>query len=442
MTAYYVRSGAAGAGTGADWANAYTTLTAAFSGKAAGDIFYVSEDHSESTAGTLTLQTPGTASNPCYVICVNHLGSVPPVSADLRTTAQVATSANNSISFNNAGTVYIGIKFIAGNGTGNPFINIATAANSFTKFINCSLQIGSTGAAGSISIGNSGSTGACYTEWVNTTVSFANTGQVINVAGTLRWYDTASALLNTIPSTLFAFIANRGGDLECRGVDFSAAGSGKTIVGNTVSAATSVRAMFMDCKINASATFAATPSAHAQIVIDAVRTGASGVNYNQNRTRYAGTLIEETTVVLTGGASDGTTPLAWRIDTTANAHWGMPFEAPPIAIWNDTTGSLVNAAVQGIWGGGAVPNNDEIWLEVEYLGSSSSPLASFAHDSKADVLASAAGQTAGSGTWGGSTTKFKLDASFTPQQKGWILVRVKAAKASSTFYIDPKVTLT
>ena len=101
----------------------------------------------------------------------------------------------------------------------------------------------------------------------------------------------------------------------------------------------------------------------------------------------------------------------------------------------------MTATVQGIWGGGAVPNNDDIWCDVEYLGSSGSPLASFVNDGKADILASNAAQDAGSGTWGGSTTKFKLNVTFTPQQKGWILLRVKAAKASSTFYIDPKITL-
>jgi hypothetical protein len=35
-----------------------------------------------------------------------------------------------------------------------------------------------------------------------------------------------------------------------------------------------------------------------------------------------------------------------------------------------------------------------------------------------------------------------LNVSFTPQQKGFIYARVKCAKASSTFYIDPLVTLT
>ncbi|MER8692388.1 MULTISPECIES: hypothetical protein [Mesorhizobium] len=57
-------------------------------------------------------------------------------------------------------------------------------------------------------------------------------------------------------------------------------------------------------------------------------------------------------------------------------------------------------------------------------------------------MTTAAAQTSSSETWGGSTASFKLNVSFTPQQEGWILARVKAGKASATIYVDPKVTLT
>jgi hypothetical protein len=79
---------------------------------------------------------------------------------------------------------------------------------------------------------------------------------------------------------------------------------------------------------------------------------------------------------------------------------------------------------------------------VEYLGDASSPQASFVNDGTPDLLTTPANQTSSTATWGGSTTKFKLNVTFTPQQKGWIYARVKCAKASSTFYIDPLVILT
>jgi hypothetical protein len=198
----------------------------------------------------------------------------------------------------------------------------------------------------------------------------------------------------------------------------------------------------MDCKLNAALAnkvdVTGTTLGCGQFLF--VRCSTTG-NYAIHAEDSTGRVTEETTIVRTGGATDGTTPIAWKIETSARSSYITPLESPPPAIWNDTTGSPVTATVEGIWGGGSVPNDDQIWLDVEYLGDATSPLASFANDSKADILASASGQTSSSETWGGSTTKFKLEVTFTPQKKGWTYSRVKVAPASSISYIDPQVTL-
>src|SRR5690349_22531992 len=98
MANVYVYSGAGGAGTGADWANAYTTLGAATAAKAAGDVFWIADDHAETAAAAKTITFPGTAGNPNFAYCALRTGgSVPPVSADLRTTGTITTTGNNAI---------------------------------------------------------------------------------------------------------------------------------------------------------------------------------------------------------------------------------------------------------------------------------------------------------------------------------------------------------
>ena len=87
------------------------------------------------------------------------------------------------------------------------------------------------------------------------------------------------------------------------------------------------------------------------------------------------------------------TPYSWKIVTTANCTFSMPFECPPVAIWVNTPGVAKTATIEGIWGGLATPNDDECWLELEFLGSASSPQASFVNDGKANLLATAAAQT-------------------------------------------------
>jgi hypothetical protein len=75
------------------------------------------------------------------------------------------------------------------------------------------------------------------------------------------------------------------------------------------------------------------------------------------------------------------------------------------------------------------------------LGSAASPQGSFGTGSKADNLADGTVWATSSQVWGGSTTAFKMTATFTPQQKGALYLYVKAAKAGTTFYIDPKPTI-
>lgn len=438
MAIYYVYSAATGTGTGASWANAFTTLTLAFATEVAGDTLYVAHDHSEATGSAVTLTSSGTITNPTKIVCVNRAGSVPPVSADRRATAQVATTGNFGISFVGSAH-YDGIIFVAGNSTGVAHLTLS-AASACARFDNCSMRLGGTSVSSRINFGQS--TGGSYVEFNNTTVSFASVSQVIIVGGVFKWRNTPSALLGTSPNLLFGLAAGWGGEIECIGVDLSAVGSGKTIISAVQTSSVGVKCGFIDCKLNASVIKSSTaPGSPGASEVDFTRSGAAG-NYTIYCSRTSGALAEETTIVRTGGASDGTTSLAWKIDTTADCHYSVPFQCPPIAIWNDTTGSAVTATVEGIWGGGAVPNDDDVWLDVEYLGDASSPLGSFVNDGKANLLATAAGQTSSSEIWGGSTTKFKLAVAFTPQQKGWIYARVKCAKASSTFYIDPLITLT
>jgi hypothetical protein len=441
MAVYYVYSGAGGSNNGSSWANAFTTLTTAFATEVAGDTLYVAHDHAESTASAVTLTSSGTSSNPTKIVCVDRAGSVPPVSADRRTTAQVTTTGTAALNF--AGFAhYDGIIFIAGaGGSLAASINVPSQAGQSVRFDNCSLRLGSTNTGNRIYMGTIGGLTGESVELNNTTVSFAAVNHTIQTNGVLKWRNTPSALLGTIPSTLFSPLNNTGSEVECIGVDFSAAGSGKLIAG-ALSSVSAQKYRFIDCKLDAAVTKSSVPTARGAQEIDFIRSGSGGVNYTIHSHRMSGLLTEETTIVRSGGASDGTTSIAWKIITTADCNYSLPFECPPIAIWNDTTGSPKTATVEGIWGGGAVPNDDDIWLDVEYLGDASSPQGSFVNDGKANLLTTAAGQTSSSATWGGSTTKFNLAATFTPQQKGWIYARVKCAKASSTFYIDPLITLT
>lgn len=433
MATYYVDSNAAGAGTGADWANAFTTLAGAFSGKAAGDVFYVAHNHAETQASAMTLTSPGTAASPCFVYCVTSAGSVPPVSADLRTTATITTTGANSVTFGGQFCYYYGITFSAGTGATSSNINCSSTA--LLSFAACSLQMpGTTGSASKMNF-SSNSTSVIMN---NTTLHFGAATDGATFAGGLRWTNTGSALGGTTLTT--GLFSSANGDVLIEGVDLSALGSSSTIFR---AVATPLRiAMIKDCKLGASVTVTATPTSievGPMGTVSLVRCDSGDTNYRTEKYSYTGTLTTETTIVRTGGASDGTTPISWKVVTTANSERIYPFECFPISIWNETTGSSVTVTVE--CRGAAVPNIDEVWMDVEYLGTSGFPLGNFATSGHADLLATGTACTSSTESWGGGTSSFKLTKAITPQEKGPITVYVKIAKTSSTFYVDPKITL-
>jgi hypothetical protein len=203
-----------------------------------------------------------------------------------------------------------------------------------------------------------------------------------------------------------------------------------------------------DCKLNASMTFP-TPQAFGQTV-QVVRCDSGATAYKSARYQYEGTETTEPSITRVGGASDPTGQAQSRkIVTTANSQWLRPFKAEPYAIWNPTTGANVTVTVYGTINAGALPNNDDIWLEVEYLGSSASPLGTIVMTTKSNLLAANAAVASDASTWNGGGSgagwsPFKLTTTLSapqPGMAGYLNARVRAAKASTTFYLDPKVVL-
>ena len=119
------------------------------------------------------------------------------------------------------------------------------------------------------------------------------------------------------------------------------------------------------------------------------------------------------------------------------------FMSLPISFWNEAVGAPMIITLEGIWDDAALPLDSDIWIDVSYLGTSGFPLALFATScSLADNLAAGVEYPASVATWNGSVTPFAMSATITPQEKGPVTIYVRVAKASSTFYIDPRPVVT
>jgi len=500
------------------WAAPFAFLGSACSFAAAGDTIYLGDDHAENyTAGAYTITAPGTASSPNFLYSVDHAASLPPGSGNLLAGAAVTATIAGNVQILLAGNFYCyGVAFTGAGSATFQAICIgfsAGNANVWQRYDTCALKKTGAGADAfsaihsGITSGEGINSNGCRIDLVNTTMQFGNVADCIGVLGRLTWRNTASAITgSTFPTSLFNPLGTAGvagSEVVVEGVDLSALGS-NTLVANGSNHG-SVHYHFIDCKLGSGAVIASTPSAPNADAIDLTRCSSSSSTYIQRRHRYEGSLQEETTIVRTGGASDGTTSISWKIVTTANSRWVLPFEAFPMSIWNSVTGSNVTLTVYGIWNAAALPNNDDIWFDVEYLGSASAPLASLGSGTKSNNLAAGAALTADTSAWdslvtarannhayslldaitlgasnpgrvffcttagtssgsepggyasavdGGSVTDggavFRAGVRFSmavtmsspqPQLVGYLRAYVKAAKASTTFYIDPSPLL-
>jgi hypothetical protein len=229
-------------------------------------------------------------------------------------------------------------------------------------------------------------------------------------------------------------------------VDLSLLGSGKNLVDVTNMTGKSL-VSFENCKLGSSVTVATGTFSNAggngSVEIRLVNCDSADTNYRYHKQNYHGTITQESTIVRTGGASDGTTPISRKMVSTANTKIYSPLVMDDIVFWNETTGSSQTATIEVVTDNVTL-TDAECWLEVEYLGTSGFPISSLVNDRVTDdVFGTPANQTTSSETWTttGLTTpvKQKLAVAFTAQEKGYVRIRVMLAKASTTVYVCPQV---
>jgi hypothetical protein len=422
---------------------------------ASGNYIYVSDNHSQTSSTFGEAYTfPGTSTTPVYVICAKHAGSYPPVSADVTTGATVTLTGATStdIAFNGFGYFY-GITFQSSStdtSGGISFFGASTAG--FIHMESCSFVLSST----STQVFNIGGGNAVTVNagrrlrLTNCTISFAAVGSTIAVANAdVRWDNTPSALAGAaVPTNLFNSVGSTlvfTSNVTLEGVDLSAAGSGKTLVAAGIGQA--LVYSFINCKFGSGVTVAGAALNAAGPEVYVTNSDSANTTTRAEKYTYEGTLITDTTDVRSGGAAANGTAFAWEVTTTANNTKAFPFECPLIAVKSTLVGSTRTVSIPIM--SNATLTNADVWPEVLYMGSTSTPLGTLANGRVADLLqtttpTSWALDSVSSWTTTGVTGPVKqmLSVSFTPEQVGDYLIRIKIAKPSQTLRIDPMPQLT
>lgn len=443
-------------GSTADWSFATIYMDYAASAMSAGDRLFISSSHSETvtvSSGTYSITFPGTLSAVNQALCVND-GAAPPTS--MASGAIIKTSSpSNGLGMTLGGSFYMhGVTLSPADGqvlTG--VINMGTAAAKYLQnYKTCTFRLPVVNASTNrISIGCADNTSNSSTvHWDGCTVDFSSSAAAAIKPNVANWHWNGGSIIN--PSTTLLDYTSTGGHRSrslIENVDASGYGSGRSLA--NIGALLLGDVVFRQVKTGSgySLTTGTWVAPGGRVIL--YNCGSGDTNYQLNAEGLYGTIADETTRVRSGGASDGDTPIAWLMTTTADAHYPIAvLESPEIArrfpgtdsevaAW--TPGASVTVTVEILHDSAIALKDDEVWLEVQCLGTNGYPLGVSASDCKTDPLATAADQAASSEAW--TTTgmsnphKQKLSVTIAPYEKGTILAKVVLAKASKSIYVDP-----
>jgi hypothetical protein len=436
---------------GTTWALAKATIAGIEGVDSAADHIFVADAHAESTASSISIDIAGTPASPSWILCVDDTAD-PASPTTLATTGTISTTAASNITIDGSFYCY-GLKFTSGSTASSTSLTFFTdTADATQVYEQCDFILGNSNALGRITF--TGVQAETHCEWRNCDVKFGNTSQgITHNGGYFKWSGGSVLSGGSSPSTLFiATFGSRPGSIYIEGVDFSNLNS--SVIFFTAAPQTHDPVVMRNCRLPAS-----WPTLTGTLVTGTINApgnryemyncDGADTNYRLWIQDYAGTIKSETTIVRTGGASDGTTPIAWRMDSGSNVEYPViSLVSPEMVKWSDTIGAKTVTVefVHDSGGAGTAGDfqNDEIWLEVQYLGTDTRPLGTFISSAKV-MLGTAADYTNSSETWTttGLTTpvKQKLSVSFTTAEKGFIHAKVYLGKASKSVYVDPEMTV-
>ncbi len=418
------------------WAKAATTFLVAVDAASAGDDIIIGADHTETPGSTPTYTFPGTVGSPNRVIS-STVGSDSDIVYNKADNIQVSVTAGGT-NFIIQGSVYFyGFSLKLKRDL------ILQSSASICVFDDCVMQLDD--AQSNILIGvSAGQNSVIFKNTdVNFSVGGAGVGFVLSGPSKFWWRGGVLSWTGTQPTALFNSL-----DKDClvfmSGVDLSACTSALF----DVSDAADIMSEMHHCVLNSgvSLTTGIINSVGTRILMSGCDDSTGNDLYRLEYVDFWGSTVHDDDIFrTTGGASDGTTPISWKMVSTANAsEFTEPTKSPWIYAWVDGTGSKT-FTVQCLWDSVTDIQDDEIWLEIEFLEASADPDSAFADDRMADISATPADQTTNATPWTETLTndnEFELAVTVTVNRVGPVIARVCLAKPSTTVYVDPLLVIT
>lgn len=453
MANIYVRSATGNdSNDGLSWVTAKATLMGAANIEVLGDVIYVANDHNEVNAAGQAIGLTGSGPFPLKIVCATPDATPPTTSA---TSAKISTTTGG---INITGPCYMyGFEFSAGSGgtAANIGLNNSSSVEGLQGFEKCKFIIGNTSSSSNITFGSttSSSSSVQYASLKNCDLKWAgNATDAVVVNGNIDWEGGSVLEGSVTPTTGIFSMGLKGGNLVISGFDFSALSS---TVNLTRFSTRSGTVTFRNCKLPMNWTGSLT---NAQILRPGQRAvmvncDSGDTNYKFQQVEMSGSLTTDTSVIRTGGATDGVTPISWKLVSNANAGFPVwPLVSAEIIRWFPATdagevlGNSVTVGVEIISDSPSNLTNDEIWVEAQMFATNGTPLGTYFSNRKSDILGTSAAQITSTQVWTApslATPKRQtLQVSTIIREAGWISLKVYLAKPNTTVYVCPKVRVT
>src|SRR3990172_610853 len=426
------------------WAKAATALLTATAFASAGDTIYAHQETEVIIADTTYTLAAGVK-----IICSNDTSNAPPLTLGNRTIDGSATSAVD-ISLNvatNSMLFIYGLILKSGGSSGNGSINIANNANGAAYLENCTLQLSNTASGSEIAMGHDTANIETFIWTKNCTYTWGNALQGFDFGG--RWESYGDDFVGgaTVPTILFEQLSYdnilriEGGDLsDVTGTLFEASPTGQQHI------------EVINSKLGAGVTVFNPSASEAEGNVWIRNCNSGDIHYSFAHYNYLGSTAISTAIYANAAPQatyDGTNGLSWVVASTANSTYHRPYVSPWIDLYHDGT-SAITPSIEILRDGSATAyQDDEVWGEFSYQGTSGSTRATIENDRKG-LLATAANQATGAlgaADWtgeGGTAWFGKLTptATITPAEIGHLRGRVIVGEPSTTVYVDPQLRTT
>lgn len=432
MATRYVYNGATGAANGTSWTDAYTSGAAADTAAGSGDIIAFAHDHEEVLSAATAYSWGAGQSNPILVLsCQRDAPSL-----TLMAGACIRTTGANNLTPNNTGSTYFwGMQFRAGDGANAASLILNASSGNEVIYDNCILELGGANAANTMDVR--------HARYWDTWFGFAHASQGFAQASAAQCEFRGGGLLaqGSPALQITELWKSLAPAAIMDGFDFSQMGPAFDIANVTGSSSSLV---LRGCKLPAGWTgqlnqaLAGVRSRWEMHDTDDGDTQTRSEFYS-----YYGSVTSTESVYRDGGpVPPGASGMSWAMVGSGNTYPLGTLNSPDLQRWNKSVGGPVTVTVHIARNSAAANLTDkQVWIEVAYKGASGYTLMTVDRSSRAAdaITASGTDHAADSGaTWTGLTspTKQKIEATFTPEEEGFVIVSVRLA-AATTVYVCP-----